>query len=90
MKTDAQLFKALSHPLRLELLDQIGSCGELSVTDMDSSDKASQSCVSQHLAVLRKANLVSTRKESQRVYYSLNSDTFIEAKRTLEGLENTA
>ncbi|MCL4132091.1 UNVERIFIED_CONTAM: hypothetical protein GTU68_011989 [Idotea baltica] len=48
--------------------------GELSVGQIAQKLELSQSALSQHLGWLRKDELVSTRKESQTVFYSLNSD----------------
>ena len=47
--------------------------GELSVGQIAEKLELSQSALSQHLGWLRKDELVSTRKESQTVFYSLNS-----------------
>jgi len=66
----AVFLKALSNENRLmilcHLLDQ-----ELSVTALNEKLPLSQSALSQHLAVLRKDGLVSTRRESQTIYYSI-------------------
>ena len=44
------------------------------VGEMNKKLGLSQSALSQHLAWLRKDNLVTTRKEAQTVFYSLKSD----------------
>ena len=49
--------------------------GEMSVSDLLERVDLSQSALSQHLAVLRREELVSTRRESQSIYYSLSSST---------------
>ncbi len=72
----AQLLKALSNRSRLIVLC-ILSEGELSVGELHKRVSLSQSALSQHLAVLRRDNLVSTRKESQTVHYSLQNDTAV-------------
>lgn len=68
-----KLLKALANERRLfilcHLLDK-----ELSVGEMNQFLGLSQSALSQHLAILRNDDLVSTRKEAQTVYYSLKSD----------------
>lgn len=68
-----QLLKALAHPSRLMVLC-ILSEGELSVGDLHARVPLSQSALSQHLAVLRRDDLVETRRESQTIYYSLQND----------------
>ncbi len=68
-----KLLKALANERRLfilcHLLDK-----ELSVGEMNQFLGLSQSALSQHLAILRNDDLVSTRKEAQTVYYSLKSE----------------
>lgn len=68
-----QLLKALSNRNRLMVLC-ILSEGELSVGELLESVPLSQSALSQHLAVLRRDGLVTTRRESQTVHYSLDDE----------------
>lgn len=44
---------------------------ELSVSDLNECVPVSQSALSQHLSALREAGLVSTRRESQTIFYSI-------------------
>ncbi len=67
------LLKALANAHRLLILCQLQE-RELSVGELNATLGLSQSALSQHLAVLRRDELVSTRKEAQTVYYSLKSD----------------
>ena len=62
--------KALANVNRLMILC-ILSEGELSVSQLNEMIDLSQSALSQHLAKLRADELVSTRRESQTIYYSL-------------------
>ena len=64
----ASLLKALANPHRLQILCVLGE-GELSVGALNERIPLSQSALSQHLAVLRADGLVSTRRESQTIYY---------------------
>ncbi|WP_192484360.1 MULTISPECIES: ArsR/SmtB family transcription factor [Cysteiniphilum] len=66
----ANLLKAISHESRLMILCLLTQ-GELSVSELAEYSNLSQSAFSQHLSVLRKEKLVTTRKESQTVYYQL-------------------
>ena len=64
----AELFDALSNDKRLlALLHLIG--GELSVGALAEVVGISQSALSQHLARLRKLNLVKTRRRNQTIFY---------------------
>ncbi len=66
----AEFFKALSHPLRIRILDELRG-GEAGVNDLCGRLKVEQSTLSQQLAVLRNRSIVTGRKEAQNVYYSV-------------------
>lgn len=68
---EAQAFlKQLANSSRLMILCALNE-GELSVSELNCKIPLSQSALSQHLAKLRKANFVSTRRDSQIIYYRL-------------------
>lgn len=65
----AELLKAFSHPTRLAILQELLD-GPKCVTDMEELLPARQANISQHLAVLRHANLVDYAQDgSLRCYY---------------------
>jgi len=64
------LLKGLANESRLMIMCVLTE-GELSVGQLNKRIKLSQSALSQHLAVLREQGLVSTRRESQTIYYRL-------------------
>jgi DNA-binding transcriptional ArsR family regulator len=66
----AEFFKALSHPLRIRVLDALRA-GEVGVNELSARLEVEQTTLSQQLAVLRKSNIVGGRKEGQNVYYSV-------------------
>ncbi|SEG01828.1 ArsR/SmtB family transcription factor [Vibrio hangzhouensis] len=72
----ADVLKTLSHPDRLFVLCQLVD-GEQGAGQLQSNSNLSQSAFSQHLTVLKRADLVSVRKESQHVYYSLKDDRVV-------------
>ncbi|MEK0085076.1 ArsR/SmtB family transcription factor [Benzoatithermus flavus] len=67
------LLKAMSNEHRLLILCQLVG-GEKSVGELVRLVGLSQSALSQHLARLRRDNLVRTRREAQTIYYSVASD----------------
>ncbi|MFA0084733.1 metalloregulator ArsR/SmtB family transcription factor [Vibrio sp. 10N.222.51.C12] len=69
----AETLKILSHPSRLFVLCQLVG-GEQGAGELQANSDLSQSAFSQHLTVLKKADLVKVRKESQHVYYSLKDE----------------
>jgi ArsR family transcriptional regulator len=69
-KERAQIFKALGHPLRLAILDELNN-GECCVQDLETQLGAEQSNLSRHLALLKQAGIIDCRKEGLFVYYFL-------------------
>lgn len=74
MEDASRSFKAISHPLRLKILCVIG-VGEMSVQNILNTVGTTQSNVSQHLCLLKDKGIVSSRKEANRVYYSIKDET---------------
>lgn len=72
-ETVARIFTILGSPNRLVMLSAMAD-GEMMVGDIAASVDLSQSAVSQHLAKMRAAGIVSCRRESQRMFYKLASD----------------
>lgn len=66
----SKLLKSMSHPSRLMVLCHLMR-GECPVSELNQATPLSQSALSQHLAGLRQAELVETRRESQVIYYRL-------------------
>lgn len=66
----ANLLRAMASEHRLMVLCSLVE-GELSVSQLMDVIPLAQSALSQHLAVLRRERLVSTRRDGQTVYYNL-------------------
>ena len=67
------LLKVMSNEWRLLILCHLAE-SEKSVGDLEKELGLSQSALSQHLAVLRREKLVSTRRNAQSIFYCLDSD----------------
>jgi len=63
-----RLFRALADPTRRAIFESLAR-GEVAVKDLTARFEVSQPAISQHLAVLKDAGLVSARREGRRVYY---------------------
>ncbi|MEG3895794.1 MULTISPECIES: ArsR/SmtB family transcription factor [unclassified Microcoleus] len=66
----ADLFKVLSNPVRIQILDTLRT-RERSVNDIADWLEIEPSSISQQLAVLRSRNLVTSRKQGNFVFYSI-------------------
>lgn len=67
-KAQAKLFKALMHPVRLEILEVLRE-GEECVCHMEAALGYRQAYISQHLSVLRDADLVRDRRDGWNIFY---------------------
>jgi DNA-binding transcriptional ArsR family regulator len=66
----AEFFKALAHPLRIQVLDELRG-GPLNVTELRDRLGVEQSTLSQQLAVLRARNLVATARQGNTIRYEV-------------------
>jgi DNA-binding transcriptional ArsR family regulator len=71
-KMQADICKTLSDPKRLMLVHELRE-GELSVGQLGTNLELPQANISQHLAILRKHGIVTTRREGTSVFYRLAS-----------------
>ena len=82
----AALFKALAHPARIRILEVLVE-GERSVGDLQGPVGIESSHLSQQLAVLRRAGVVTSRREGASVIYAIGDPELAEllavAKRLL-------
>ncbi len=80
----ARLLKALANESRLMILCSLAQ-QELNVSELNERLELSQSALSQHLAWLRREELVQTRRDAQTIYYSLQGS---KAKQVIELLQS--
>ena len=76
----AEFFKTLGHPARIRVLELLSE-REHAVGEMLPEVGIEAANLSQHLSVLRRAGLVTTRKEGSSVFYSLTSPDVAELLR---------
>lgn len=66
----SDLFKAIGHPSRIRILELLGT-EERCVCELIDALELEQSNVSQHLAVLRRENIIESRKQGLQVMYKV-------------------
>ena len=69
-KLKSRLCKTLADPVRLMIIQELRD-GERSVSDIQTALEIPQAAVSRHLAILRDAGVVLTRREKTNIYYRL-------------------
>jgi DNA-binding transcriptional ArsR family regulator len=90
IESNAELFRVLGHETRLRLLSLLLTLGEHAVGELDTVSGIGQPALSQQLAILRKAQLVTTRRVVKQVYYRVNSEALRPAALLLAGLAEAA
>ncbi len=66
----AKVFKAMAHPLRLQIVDELGK-GERCVQDLVDLSGVSFPTVSKHLAQLKEAGVIVDERRGQQIFYSV-------------------
>jgi ArsR family transcriptional regulator len=82
----ASVFKALSHPTRLKILDLLSSAGEICVCDIVKELGVDQPTVSKHLSILKNAGIIDSRKEGLMVFYQLKIPCAMEFLRCVDNI----
>ena len=83
--TATEILKSVAHPIRLKILCFLLE-GEKNVGEIEQKFGSTISNISQHLTVLRKADIIIRRKDANFMYYSLKDKkivTFMETIKTL-------
>lgn len=75
-KRRAAVLKALAHPARLLIVDELGEAGERCVCELTDMIGADMSTVSRHLAQLRNAGIIEDERRGAKVYYKLSFPCF--------------
>lgn len=78
----ADICKTLTSSRRLEIIDLLRT-GEKTVNELAQLAGVSQANLSQHLAVLRQRKIVTARRESQNIYYSIANPKILQAFDTM-------
>ena len=72
LKKAALVLRSLNHKLRQQILALIETEKKITVTEIYVRMRLEQSVASQHLAILRRAGIVSTQRDGKFIYYTVN------------------
>ncbi len=72
VKSAAMTLRAINHKLRQHIVKLIDENGRMNVTDIYVKLRLEQSVASQHLAILRRANIVNTERDGKFIHYTVN------------------
>ncbi|MEX0598270.1 MAG: metalloregulator ArsR/SmtB family transcription factor [Candidatus Paceibacterota bacterium] len=86
LQSAALAVRAINHPLRKKIIDLLETNGEMVVTDIYVQLRTEQSVASQHLAILRNAGFVVTKRNGKFIHYALNTERFKKSAELIERL----
>ncbi|MDC2863408.1 metalloregulator ArsR/SmtB family transcription factor [Bacillus sp. JJ864] len=84
-ENNAELLKVLAHPVRLCIVKGLIERGPSNVSTMYTGLNMPQSTISQHLAKLKSAKIVSSERKGLEIYYKVENETIIQLVRVLLG-----
>mgnify|MGYP001193141995 CR=1 FL=1 len=79
-----EIFRAVAHPLRIEILNFIAQKGETNVHGIYHTLDIPQSVTSQQLKILKDAALVKSKAMSKERVYSINYPVFLKIANVIE------
>ena len=85
-KKAAMILRALNHKLRQQILKLIDEHQKMTVTEIYVKLRLEQSVASQHLAILRKTNILDTKRDNKFIYYKLNENRIKEISNIVNDL----
>ena len=80
------VLRAVNHDLRQQIISLLLENQRMTVTDIYIKLRLEQSVASQHLAILRRASVVTTAREGKYIYYSINPERLGQISRLVEEL----
>ena len=78
VKKAALILRSINHKLRQQIVQLINENGQMTITEIYIKLRLEQSVASQHLAILRKTQIVRTTREGKFIHYSINHDRLTE------------
>ena len=84
LQTSADLMRALAHPLRLKILDFIDGHGTINVNKIYKTLNLEQSITSQHLRILRSADVLESKRVGKFIHYTINYKTVRKAAHAID------
>jgi DNA-binding transcriptional ArsR family regulator len=86
IKKAALVLRALNHQLRQQVIKTIHENKRITVTQLYIKVRLEQSVASQHLAILRKAGIVSTERDGKFIFYTINSSRIVAINKFVKNL----
>jgi DNA-binding transcriptional ArsR family regulator len=89
VKSAAMTLRAINHKLRQQIIKLLNENKTMKVTEIYVKLRLEQSVASQHLAILRRANIVNTVRDGKFIHYSLNPDKIASVAKFVSDMVNS-
>lgn len=86
IKSAAMTLRAINHKLRQQIVKLLNENKRMNVTDIYVKLRLEQSVASQHLAILRRANIVITDRDGKFIHYKLNYEKLADVSKFVADL----
>src|SRR5687767_4492223 len=86
LKKAALVLRAMNHKLRQQMIKLLDENKQMTVTEIYVKLRLEQSVASQHLAILRRAGIVITKRDGKFIYYAVNYSRVAEVNKFVEDL----
>lgn len=86
LRKSALILRSINHKLRQQIIKLLDEHKKMTVTEIYIKLRLEQSVASQHLAILRRAGIVVTKREGKFIYYALNYKRIEEVSNFVETL----
>ena len=80
----ASMLRAMSHPMRIAIIELLTSSKRLSVTEIYESLNIEQATASHHLNILKNNGILASKREGKKIFYSLKQDKVTEIINSLD------
>ncbi len=75
LESAASKLRAISHPMRIAIIDLLAKDSKLSVTEIYEKLNIEQATASHHLNILKNKGVLDSKREGKKIYYSLKNVT---------------
>ncbi len=86
LKKASLVLRSLNHKLRQQMIKLLDESDRMTVTEIYVKLRLEQSVASQHLAILRRAGIVITKRDGKFIYYAVNYERIAEVNQFVEDL----
>ncbi len=80
----ASMLRAMSHPMRIAIIELLSGPKKLSVTEIYEHLKIEQATASHHLNILKSKGILASKRDGKKIFYSLKQDKVTEIINSLD------